>query len=160
MSRWNKSDHGFWLVGIRAFIPHEKQKKNFWLLDKKMPFFEILYVKAESSRNVEICNKKTMSIVIRKYMCNFVSPWKNKRKKWYKYDGKKPQCCAMPLNGKKLYYFCLMWTLSNFRKFLSALRGILLQKRYTFTEFHVKFALNMCSRILGPYGPDFLKLTR
>ena len=39
-----------------------------------MPFFEILHVKAESSRNVEICNKKTMSIVIRKYMCNFVSP--------------------------------------------------------------------------------------
>ena len=33
-----------WIVGIRAFIPHEKQKKNFWLLDKKMPFFEILHV--------------------------------------------------------------------------------------------------------------------
>ena len=30
MSRWNKSDHGFWLVGIRAFIPHEKQKKIFF----------------------------------------------------------------------------------------------------------------------------------
>ena len=39
MSRWNKSDHGFWLMGIRAFIPHEKQKKNFFDYRKlKCPF--------------------------------------------------------------------------------------------------------------------------
>ena len=39
MSRWNNSDHGFWLMGIRAFIPHEKQKKIFLTLMEKNALF-------------------------------------------------------------------------------------------------------------------------
>ena len=33
-SKLKKSNHGFWVVGIRAFIPHEKKKIFFWLLYK------------------------------------------------------------------------------------------------------------------------------
>ena len=35
---WNKSNHKFCVVGIRAFIPHEKQKNFFDLCGKKCHF--------------------------------------------------------------------------------------------------------------------------
>ena len=70
-------------------------------------------------------------------------------------------CLSM---GKKLYYFFLFLPNVNLKQFQKVFkcpqRNTTTEEVYTFTEFHVKFALNMCSRILGPYGPDFLKLTR